>query len=222
MKVKIGKPVNWIGPYQIAEMLMFWVDKNDHKDHRAHNFGKWLATNKKGEDSWLSRVCQWIHNKKKQKVKVKVDPWDIWGVDDTLSMVILPVLLAYREAIDGGPYVDDSDVPEHLRANLVEGQCMLENPDDKWHARWEWVVDEIIWTFQQLQPDYDWEEQYCSGEIDIVWKPVTMGTNEEQFFRMCKGPNDTYTADYDAIKKHQERINNGLRLFGKYYQGLWT
>lgn len=221
MKVKIGKPVNWIGPYQIAEMLMFWVDKNDYKDDRAHNFGEWLATNKNGEDSWLSRVCQWIHNKKKQKVKVKVDPWDIWGVDDTLSMVILPVLLAYREGINGGPYVDDSDVPESLRANLKEDQDFLENPDDNWHARWEWVVDEIIWTFQQLQPEYDWEEQYRSGEIDIVWEPVTMGTNEEQFFRMCKGPNDTYTADYDAIKKHQERINNGLRLFGKYYQGLW-
>ena len=221
MKLKIGKPVNWIGPYQIAEMLMFWVDKNDYNDDRAHNFGKWLATNKNGEDSWLTRVCEWIHNKKKQKVKVKVDPWDIWGVDDTLSMVILPVLLAYREAINGGPHVDDSDVPEHLRANLKEGQDINDTPDENWHARWEWVVDEIIWTFQQLQPDYDWEEQYRSGEIDIVWEPVTMGTNEEQFFRMCKGPNDTYTADYDAIKKHRDRINNGLRLFGKYYQGLW-
>jgi hypothetical protein len=222
VKVKIGKPVNWIGPYQIAEMLMFWVDKNDHKDDRAHNFGKWLATNKKGEDSWLSRVCQWIHNKKKQKVNLKVDPWDIWGVDDTLSMVILPILLAYRERINGGPSVDDSDVPESLRANLKEGKDIIDTPDENWHARWEWVVDEIIWTFQQLQPDYDWEEQYCSGEIDIVWEPVTMETKEEQFFKMCKGPNDTYTADYDAIKKHQERINNGLRLFGKYYQGLWT
>ena len=222
MKVKIGKPVNWIGPYQIAEMLMFWVDKYDCNDERAHNFGKWLATNKNGEDSWLSRVCQWIHNKKKQKVKVKVDPWDIWGVDDTRSMVILPVLLAYREGINSAPHVDDSDVPEHLRANLGEDQCMLENPDDNWHARWEWVVDEIIWTFQQLQPDYDWEEQYRSGELDIVWEPVTMGTSGEKFYRMCRGPNDTYTADYDAIKKHRERINNGLRLFGKYYQGLWT
>jgi len=27
--------------------------------------------------------------------------------------------------------------------------------------------------------------------------------------------------DKIGLKKHQERINNGLRLFGKYYTNLW-
>jgi len=27
--------------------------------------------------------------------------------------------------------------------------------------------------------------------------------------------------DYDAIEKVEKRIQNGFRLFGKYYQALW-
>jgi hypothetical protein len=27
--------------------------------------------------------------------------------------------------------------------------------------------------------------------------------------------------DWDAMKAHNKRIDNGCRLFGKYYRGLW-
>jgi hypothetical protein len=29
------------------------------------------------------------------------------------------------------------------------------------------------------------------------------------------------SCDWDGLKLEQERIQNGFRLFGKYYQGLW-
>jgi len=35
------------------------------------------------------------------------------------------------------------------------------------------------------------------------------------------GPNHTYVCDYDGIQKVYERIDNGLRLFGKYFRHLW-
>jgi hypothetical protein len=38
---------------------------------------------------------------------------------------------------------------------------------------------------------------------------------------MEKGPNDTFKVDHNGMNKHNERINNGLRLFGKYYRNLW-
>jgi hypothetical protein len=38
---------------------------------------------------------------------------------------------------------------------------------------------------------------------------------------MEKGPNDTYKADYEGMKKVHDRMNNGFRLFGKYYRSLW-
>ena len=39
--------------------------------------------------------------------------------------------------------------------------------------------------------------------------------------RMEHGPNHTYVCDYEGIMKVHERIDNGLRLFGKYYRNLW-
>jgi hypothetical protein len=38
---------------------------------------------------------------------------------------------------------------------------------------------------------------------------------------MEKGPNDTHEWDKEGYDKHSKRIDNGLRLFGKYYRGLW-
>ena len=39
--------------------------------------------------------------------------------------------------------------------------------------------------------------------------------------QMKKGPKDTFKIDKDALTKHQKRMTNGFRLFGKYYEGLW-
>jgi hypothetical protein len=27
--------------------------------------------------------------------------------------------------------------------------------------------------------------------------------------------------DKEGLEKHQDRVDNGLRLFGKYYENLW-
>ena len=38
---------------------------------------------------------------------------------------------------------------------------------------------------------------------------------------MVKGPNDTYVWDEEGMKEYEKRIQNGFRLFGRYYQNLW-
>jgi hypothetical protein len=38
---------------------------------------------------------------------------------------------------------------------------------------------------------------------------------------MGKGPKDTYQCDYDGMQVVEKRIQNGLRLFGKYFSALW-
>jgi hypothetical protein len=40
-------------------------------------------------------------------------------------------------------------------------------------------------------------------------------------FSWDKGPNDTSEFDMEGYKKHNDRITEGLILFGKYYRGLW-
>jgi hypothetical protein len=77
-----------------------------------------------------------------------------------------------------------------------------------------------------LHPDTDWEDQYLTGVIDLVWKPVDKDGNEvlkeeAKLYQMENGPNDTHHWDKDGFMAHSARIDNGLRLFGKYYRGLW-
>jgi hypothetical protein len=80
----------------------------------------------------------------------------------------------------------------------------------------------MIWAFEQLSND-DHDAKFFTGESDIVWvankeldadgKPLT--------YEMKRGPKDTRKFDKKGYTKHQERIANGTRLFGKYYQALW-
>ena len=38
---------------------------------------------------------------------------------------------------------------------------------------------------------------------------------------MLEGPNHTYKVDQKGMKKYRDRVANGFRLFGKYYDHLW-
>lgn len=211
MKVKIGNYTNFIGPYQIAEKILFWMDRYDD---RVHNFGTLLDEKVPG----LTKLCQWIHSKQKRTIKVKLDRWDSWSADHTLALVILPVLKQLRATKHGCPWTEHSDGPWYYRFTPTAEH----NGDDKGsynHERWDWIMDEMIWTFEQLVDDDDsWESRYHHGNHDIVWKPCE---DRPEYSEMTKGPKDTHWWDKDGAMKHQEKINNGLRLFGRYYLNLW-
>jgi hypothetical protein len=228
MKVEIGPYVNYIGPYQIADVLCFWVkavpDKYGvpRKPEWIHDFGTWLATDKNGNDSWLTKLCQWINFKRKRKVKVRIDKHDTWNMGETLAYIILPMLKQLKATKHGSPHVDDEDVPEELRSTSAPPKENEYDIDANHHKRWDWVLDEMIWAFEQLHPDNDWEEQYRKGNIDIKFVPCEWDNDGNPIlYQMEKGPNDTYKCDYEGIRKHEERIRRGTMLFGKYYQALW-
>lgn len=186
MKVDIGPYRNWFGPYQIAETLLFWMDK---EDDRVGNLGDKLA-----RMTWLCKFCEWIDSKKKRKIKVRIDYYDTWSMDNTLAYIILPMLKQLRDTKHGAPYVDDEDVPENLRATFDPKESEFD-VDSNHFKRWDWVLEEMIYAFE-MELDEDWDlEIYKNG-----------GWNDENI---------------DKRNTIQSRISNGFRLFGKYYQALW-
>ena len=225
MKIKIGPYTNWVGPYQIAEKILFWMDK--YEDDRVHAFGTWLAEDRHGNDSWLTRVCQWIQDRKKRKVQIHIDNYDVWSMDSTLAMIILPMLKKLKTQKQGYGWVDDKDVPEHLRSKHAPPRENEWDWDTLAEQRHEWMLNELIWTFEQLHPDNDWEAQYHSGEHDLQWveldetsaNPIT--GKQEPLYQMVKGAKDTHRWDKKGWRAHDQRINNGLKLFGKYFRSLW-
>ena len=181
-----------------------------------------ILSRKERPNTLLYRFLLWIDSRRKRKVKIHIDRYDTWGMDSTLSMIILPMLKQLQETKHGAPYVEDEDVPEHLRSTVAEPKENEWDTDSNHFLRWDWIMDELIWTFTQLHPDTDWEEQYRSGEYDLHSVPCEWDkAGEPTLYEMKDGPNHTAKIDYDGMKAHQDRINNGLRLFGRYYQGLW-
>lgn len=237
MKVKIGPYKNWIGPYQIAEALCFWVPKVEHeygikdKPEWVHNFGSWLAGGD-DKDSLLMKACTWIESKRKRTFKVKIDRWDTWSMDSTLAPIILPMLKQLQETKHGSAVVDLEDVPESMRTVETEDwdeQLVFDFYTDKKdfqhddiHTRWSWILSEMIFAFEHKVDD-SWEDAYRSGVIDYKSVPCAWDDQgKPTMYTMENGPNHTYKCDYEGMKKIEDRMQNGFRLFGKYYQNLWN
>ena len=205
MKVVIGPYRNWIGPYQIAEKILFFIPRYDKTtleyskayDKYVYPFGEWLS-----QSDILVKVCLWLENKKTRKIKVKIDYWDTWSMDHTLALIILPMLKQLRAANNGSAMVDMEDVPESMRVidhdEWIDQLCFdfyhepdLQKIQCDVHDRWRWVMDEMIWAFEQIVDDSS-EDQFHKNGFDV-----------------------------EGYRKHRARVDNGLRLFGRYYQGLW-
>jgi hypothetical protein len=85
------------------------------------------------------------------------------------------------------------------------------------HQKWEWVLGEMIWAFEQKVKDDD-ESQFFDHS---AYKDDSKRTNHEKWFDDMSKGESKLKVDWDGLKAHQERKTNGYRLFGKYYEGLW-
>jgi hypothetical protein len=79
----------------------------------------------------------------------------------------------------------------------------------------------MIFAFEHLVDD-KWEDAYHSGEHDLIHVPCEWDENgKPKLYSMEHGPNHTYKLDYEGLRKVYDRMDNGFRLFGRYYRGLW-
>lgn len=145
-----------------------------------------------------------------RKINIHIDDFDTWNVDSTLALIIAPLLRKFKEAKACAPYVENSDVPEHLHGNSEN----LDDVDPHWFARWSYVLDEMIFAFESYQTD--WEDQFwCPIEADNNYNEETLPDNLTPVTFNKK-------LDIDAYEQYRTRIANGFRLFGKYYGNLWS
>ena len=144
---------------------------------------------------------------------VHIDEWDTWNMAETLALIITPMLKQLKETTHGSPYVDPDDVPAELKPTTTPSD---DNNwvDDTHHERWEYVLSEMHFAMEALNTD--WDAPYWSGESDYEFKECENGMSE-----MVEGPNHTLKCDWDGYNKHNDRIQNGCRLFGKYFRNLW-
>ena len=132
-------------------------------------------------------VVNWLwFDRRTQQVKVRIDKWDTWSMDHTLAHIVLPMLVQLKATNHGYP------------SGLTE-------------KKWDGIMDEMIWAFEQKLRD-NWEGDY--------YEYREMGPEES------KDPNDLFSLklvweDPEGRAAHQKRMTNGFKLFGKYYENLW-
>lgn len=222
MYVKIGKYPNWLGPYQIAEKLFFWLG-----EQRADRIGEWLAG--KDSETWFYKLCLWYHKKFKnngnQRTRVVIDKYDTWGMYNTLAVIVLPMLKQLKATKRGSPFCDQDDLPESMRLTqreiaIINGETLDSTPeertavDNKFFAQFDWILDQMIWSFEQIVNEdectcyydpYDADEKVEGDDLLSAKQRREMGKFNKEKYRI-----------------YQERKQLGFTLFGKYYQNLWT
>ena len=188
---------------------------NIHSRHMAKKYEGLSYENHTHEDHVLEviedavqsvyNVFNWIwFDRRTQQIKVRIDKSDTWSMDHTLSHIVLPMLVQLKRTKHGAPCTDDKDVPKELRSTSAAPKEKEWDTDDNHFKRWDWILDEMIWAFNQKCRD-NWDEDFYEYEnndtekfgVKLVWE------------------------DKDGSKAHQERMTNGFRLFGKYYENLW-
>jgi hypothetical protein len=217
MKVYINKyRDHWLSPYTICEKICWWREI-DYDELWVQRVVKVLNPVMGVWRDFLDTVHPRIEY-------VKIDPWDTWSMDSTLTPIILPMLKQLRKDKHGAPYTEDIDVPERLRSTT---KAAIKSKKETWDTdcnhfkRWDWIMDEMIWAFEQLADD--WEAQFHTGKSDIVWVPSKEldAKGKPLTYEMKSGPKDTRKWDKRGYMKHSARIDNGTRLFGKYFRALW-
>jgi hypothetical protein len=212
MKVWISRYRNhWLSPYVILTRVCFWEKDEDRiynlKEEADNPYVLWVKL--------LDPICQGI-----QKILdfvhprwtyVRIDPWDTWSMDHTLADIILPMLKQLQATKQGAPFTEDEDVPEYLRSYMAQPKEHEWDTDDLHFMRWDWILAEMIWAFEQKTDD-DADSQFFDhsecGDEKFPWN------RDGQYVSKVK-------YDSEGHKKWQERKANGFRLFGKYYENLW-
>ena len=144
-----------------------------------------------------------------RKIEIRIDDWDTWNADYTLALIAAPLLVKLKDSKPGAPLVDDEDVPDEIKSTSAAPKENEWNTDANHFKRWEWVLDEMIFAMQEISSGCEGEHKFYDNSM------VDENAGIEKQIKQIK-------VDYEKLKQYNERIANGCRLFGKYFQCLWS
>ena len=198
-----GYPNHWLSPYKILEKVIFWREI----DYDEKMIEKWVIIL-----TPFCEVLQFVRKLFNPTIRyVKIDRWDTWSMDHTLAHIIHPMLVQLQKDKNGAPYTDDEDVPDEIKSTNAEPKENEWDTDSNHFKRWDYVLNEMIWSFEQELKDDDegqfFDHSEC-GDEKFPWN------KDGQYVSKIK-------LDKEGLEAHQKRKANGFRLFGRYYQNLW-
>jgi len=130
-----------------------------------------------------------------REVKIKVDEWDIWSVDETLKLIIHPLLILFKKELSSYCEVEEGDA--------LSGLGGLE--------AWLYVLDRMVEAFDPYG-------EPCMEDYNFTF-PDLVGNG---VLSLAPDNPQEYTRYKEDVSVYEEKCKEGLRLFAKYFTGLWS
>lgn len=191
MKVYLGNYVYPITTYDIASKIIFW-NNNEYRKKLNSILKFGLSYNQNSKKlSILSKVLNKYNSYQKRKVFIKIDDYDVHNLDYTLSLIIEPALKKLLNDEWLSFKADNEDLPKELQIS-----------DDEYK----------LISFTYLENDPRLPEIY--NRLEQQSKYIIN--------KMIYAFNILNSTESDKIKEdYKKEIDEGLRLFGKYFRNLW-
>lgn len=194
MKVKIGKYITYHTVSNITQKIAEFFGANDD---RQHDIGEYVAKKLPAVDNLLD----WIYERRQRTIKVRIDSHDTWSLDHTLSHIIYPALVEYNKQKHSYFLVsDEQDVPEYLRLSSFRLTEKELEQCEKFYDPPKRINNLYQMRYEYVMSRMIWSFEQISKDNDGLMGS-RHGTNEYRIFG--------------------ERLDEGFKLFGKYYRNLW-
>jgi hypothetical protein len=165
----------------------------------------------------------------RRKINVQIDKYDSWSLDHTLALIIYPALLQLKASKQGVPSEFVNDVGGEDYSQQDSFDFYKESHTEAFNEackKWDEVLEKMIWSFGELIKD-DYEQQYHHGksewdfvESDKMFPNPLSGVMEKTYQMVDKNP-EAHWWDKEGQFLHEERMQEGFELFGKYFRNLW-
>ena len=148
MKVYIGPYRNtWWNTQRVWKKWLEWNHKKSYWQIEEEDHTKWDKRVDKTLDWWHDHINVplnklWFH-KRKRKIKIRIDNYDIWNMDYTLSLIIVPMLKELKNTKHGVPSEFTDRIGGDFDRNLVF-DFIKEDEDkvfDQLCDKWDEVLD---------------------------------------------------------------------------------
>lgn len=155
---------------------------------------------------------------KERKVKIVIDKFDSWNAEHTLALIAAPLLKQLKETKHGAPFVDDEDVPEHLRSTACPPKENEWDVDENHFKRFDYVLDEVIFAMEEIANWNENEPEIFKHVGDMEWSEADPATG---LHRMISSGCVEIPEMVEPNRLYHERIKKGCLLLGKYWLGMW-
>lgn len=85
----------------------------------------------------------------KQKLKIKINNEDVYNLDITAALILLPMFKRLKKIKKSAAWISDEDVPDELKSTAVSTISEYE-VDENFDRRYDWVLSEVIWALKRV------------------------------------------------------------------------